>query len=246
LSKIQHQAKDLAGDSRLEKWFSQVCPHIKSKVPNRDSTVYLSVDLDFWGPQQGKGCKTFLRKVLDLDVPVFLVGGHEVLLADPLIAADVLVNVDFHSDYVAMHPNLDPHCGSWVGFVPNAATHAYEWFVPRSVGFEDLPHALCHAVDAQDSEPNPFDLKTPELTYGGFRSAVIRQQKFDWSRHFVSAGISVDPYWLGHTRSWFSIVLWLREAAKRHSNMHVDCSFFDHTNPFLDACQKKFWISNAW
>ena len=61
---------------------------------------YLSVDLDFWSDYKNDTANTnFFKKVCGLGIPIRVVDSHEKLLKHiNSVQADMLYNVDYHSD----------------------------------------------------------------------------------------------------------------------------------------------------
>jgi len=89
--------------------------------------TYLSIDIDFWNDLDAAErtlSKLFLRRG---DIPVRAVMNHQQLL--PSInksGADLLVNVDEHSDLTDTDVNIF-ECGTWVSYVKWRTRGKYLW-----------------------------------------------------------------------------------------------------------------------
>jgi hypothetical protein len=98
-------------------------------------TAYLSIDIDYWQAKEGAQAKRFFGKLSALKVPIICVVSHEKILehvnAHP---ADVLVNIDAHSDLCPLWTPMmsrDLSDGNWANYVSWRSKAEYRWCWPH-------------------------------------------------------------------------------------------------------------------
>jgi hypothetical protein len=152
---------------------------------------YLSIDLDFWNLYGANGCKDFLGKVKDSNIPVQIVDSHEDLL--PLINEDKydkILNIDYHSDIANNYEDgvCDLNCGTWANHIRHRKD--FLWLHPVSLDFWD---ALCHSP--QDDDYSPF--VHPDIAdYEVVKKLPVRQIPSWVFNDVASIGIAMSYIWL--------------------------------------------------
>lgn len=136
---------------------STPCKRISRKfwgLDLEDKSVVLSIDLDFFNTKDRWVYRSFLRKVLGLKQPIYLMSEHDEQVACLPDDFDVLVNMDEHSDIsevierdidgekkyfkvslvekkLVYHHEAELHCGNWVNFC-YAPHRTYVWVAPKA------------------------------------------------------------------------------------------------------------------
>lgn len=118
--------------------------------------TFLSIDLDYWR-SVSPSMISFLRKTLKLDVPKILVKHHHQLL--PFInrnPAEVLVNIDYHSDLSEDDFGNPPelNCGTWVNHVRWREDSSFIWVCPSKKRCYRDGEGRCDS--SRDSSTDPF------------------------------------------------------------------------------------------
>jgi hypothetical protein len=96
-------------------------------------TAYLSIDMDYWDTAwiALKNLQHLFNEELYGLNPEqkIAVMNHQQLL--PHVAAneaDVLINLDTHSDLASIDSSIELNCGTWVSYVPWRSTGTYMWY----------------------------------------------------------------------------------------------------------------------
>ena len=118
-------------------------------------SIYLSVDLDYWGDDGVTPFPTrYLKKLLNLNVSRCVVVDHDKLL--PHInkhPADMLINMDAHDDICSTVRSIPTLCdGTWSVFVKWARRAHYRWLHPHGSNAQ----ARASARYCCDSEVNVY------------------------------------------------------------------------------------------
>ena len=159
---------------------------------------YLSVDLDFWSDYEGDISSTyFFKKVCGLGIPIRVVDSHEKLLKHiNSVQADMLYNVDYHSDTFGFANERDrkewyeenslPDEGQWGVYVKWRKDACFYWQYPNSLCF--MTYGRCWEGD----NDNPY------------KKGVIKEwakvkrrcgcPKIDWSS-VCAIGVATSPDW---------------------------------------------------
>jgi len=153
--------------------------------------AYLSIDLDFWMNQTTpQRANEFFSKVFALDVPKLFVVEHEELIDDVDESnADILYNLDFHSDICSenqIYKGESPEDGTWVNFVSWKKQGEYVWICPDIVECYDCASGICHGEDEYD----PFKYQTE----CAWRSIILTQKlkTIDWGA-ISHVGVCLSP-----------------------------------------------------
>lgn len=125
-------------------------------------TSYLSIDLDYWMLHlNDTACVKFFNRIFSLGLPIQIVQSHEELL--PHInenKADVLYNVDYHSDLFGFNNEEEPKTwlkennpkdGTWGAYVDWRKDGHFVWIHPQSHCMEIGKGACWH-----NPKENPF------------------------------------------------------------------------------------------
>jgi hypothetical protein len=171
---------------------------------------YLSIDLDYWNDEYTDGaCKSFFKKVFALGLPITIVDSHERLLYSVNSSgANVLYNVDFHSDFFGYRSRDEAKAemgrkiqdGTWVNHVRWRRKGSYFWMYPearcygnresyQTNGGEYRGDGVCWVTE----EENPFF----PTTYNEWKSVkrLKGHRKIDWET-IVSVGVAISRDYL--------------------------------------------------
>lgn len=135
--------------------------------------TYLSIDLDYWHKERSDAaCRAFFLKVFRLNLPIIIVDSHERLL--PYVeqsGANVLVNVDYHSDFIGFVSKVEcegkmkrqsPEDGTWINFVQWRTTGEVHWMYPERecYGSCQISNRSGRGACWVEPEENPFRKRT--------------------------------------------------------------------------------------
>lgn len=162
-------------------------------------TSYLSIDLDYFameGTEDYKSADKFLKKVLNLKLPIFVCKYHDEILEDLNdIKVDNIYQIDYHSD-ITIEPVVaaDFNEGTWANFYQYKKQCTYEWRYPDVELCFRQGKGRCdwHTFDKENDTPvekwSPKDM--------GYKKVVRLQglNGLDWSS-IISVGISLSPNW---------------------------------------------------
>jgi hypothetical protein len=156
-------------------------------------TSYLSVDLDFWCDHENAHSATrFINKVLNLNVPTIFVIEHEELLPDiNRSKADILYNVDFHSDLCAkqeLKPGEKPEDGTWANYVKWQSKGEFYWICPSLEKCYKENNGTCCGNPYLD----PFKKKNEENTDWNKVTVTPKLSTINWNS-IKQVGICLSP-----------------------------------------------------
>lgn len=166
---------------------------------------YLSVDLDFWCEKNDDRKSTnFFRKVLELNLPLYVVKSHEQLLDDiNKHSYDNIYNVDFHSDFFGFHSRTEmikwkkknpyPDEGQWGVFVKWRRKGSFHWMYPKE--------SCCYDINGGRGDGACWETETDdpylEGTYCDWKSvfADLGINRIRWDTIYA-VGVSASPEWI--------------------------------------------------
>jgi len=155
---------------------------------------YLSIDLDFWKEyRDSRSSTSFFNKVFALNVPMLFVIEHEELLNDINSSkADVLYNIDYHSDICSdneIEVDDNPTDGTWVNYISWRNKGKYCWICPSLNECYTNQNGTCCWI----SDSDPFKYKKES----GWKSIEVTQKlkTIDW-RTITNVGVCLSPCFL--------------------------------------------------
>lgn len=185
-----------------------------------DKRSYLSIDLDYWQKEKNDvACRVFFEKVFRLKLPILVVDSHERLLWHVNKSrADILYNVDYHSDFVGYKNKAEeekdrkrkPKDGTWINYVKWRRNGEVHWMYPEAKCYGSCQMSAQRGSGACWVEPseNPFRKST----------------RFDWKSARRSLGNS-DVQWdtvvavgLSISSNYLPILWW---GDNFHSDLNV-------------------------
>jgi len=156
--------------------------------------AYLSIDLDFWmNEPDTKKANQFFNKVFALNVPKKFVIEHEELVDDiNKSKADILYNMDFHSDICGdsqIQEGEDPEDGTWVNFISWSNKGKYIWICPDVEECYELMAGTCHGEEEFDPFKFPIEHSWNSI------QVTQRLKIIDW-RKVTHIGICLSPCYI--------------------------------------------------
>lgn len=134
----------------------------------------------------------FIRKVIDLRLPIFVCCFHDQMLKDVNASGcNKLVNIDFHSDISTKPPILNE--GTWVNSVSWRAVGHYDWRHPCEPGWRNY----CH-----HDNPNPFE-------GCDWRHITHKRGLGLYWPSIKSVGVCLSPDWTQRRPALYTVMEWL-------------------------------------
>lgn len=180
-------------------------------------SVYLSVDLDYWGSATARcnekmSCTRFINKLLRLGVPTLIVRHHHYMLDDVNDSGcSFIEHIDYHSDLTdwpgkikkftdkPYHGRMHLNCGTWLNYVKWRDVGEVRWRYPSNecAAGNDIGQGHCYTV------LNPF-----EYPVSGWKKTSHKRglRGIPWKR-VSRAGIAIsDEWWHDHGQTYERIL----------------------------------------
>jgi hypothetical protein len=176
-------------------------------------SVYLSVDLDYWGANENDKpfCTRFINRLFSLNVPILVVREHHHMLTDVNNSGcSHIEHVDYHSDLVdwpregkkftdlQYDSRMNLNCGSWLSYVMWRRRGSIRWRYPIDNCFR-TPDALgmCHTL------VNPFEFDVSGWYKTSHQSGL---SDLPW-RDISKIGIAIsDDYWFDEGETYENVL----------------------------------------
>lgn len=161
--------------------------------PLHERDTVLSIDLDYWNTVTHH-TTNFLKRVLQLDVPIILTKHHHQSLAFiNRHEGKYLVNVDYHSDLCEDDadgglPSLN--CGTWGNHVRWRKKGTFVWMCPNKKKCYQFGFGRCDS--ARDRRTDPFKKKKS----GWQKTKVFQKLKNLKLERVKAVAICVSPDYL--------------------------------------------------
>jgi len=152
-------------------------------------TAYVSIDMDFWDNVRiaEKSLRKFLNSIPD--VPLVAVMNHQQLVRHVnKIPADVLVNIDTHSDLVEESTVLELNCGTWVSYIKWRHEADYIWYHAHPVW-----QGNCNHTDTADSWNQGHGYKSAEEKRQLEKTSI---QDMVSGLNVVGVGLCLSPFYI--------------------------------------------------